>query len=469
MTTIPQNEELLNQLFELLAAHRSLYGQERVYQRMVSLVLAEVFSFGRHTVTQLLLTLGMNDSDWSAWYRLWSAGRFKAEASSAVLVGETLKHVAAEAVYVVVGDGTQTPRSSSRMEGVGWLRNPRTPPFKLGIHRAQRWFNGSWLLPEAEGYSRALPLCWLPAFSPKSHREVHEACKEWEAALDFLGWLRGQLAAQGRERQPILMLGDGGYDTLGLWKGLPEGVTLLVRTAKNRVLHHLPPAEAHGNRKYGERAPTPQDIWQRRQGWHKVKIRIRGQWRTLSYQVQGPFLRPGAPDRPLFLLVVRGQHYLKGGRRKQRQPVAYLVNAVQDTHRNWVLPLAVATLLLWAWQRWEVEVCHRELKSTFGLGDKQCFNPHAAVASVQWSAWVYSLLLLAAYRTWGLLDAPAPPTRWWHGSGRWSFSTLWRTYRAALWGSHEFHPLWHTTRADWHEKAAFEAARANAIYGAARF
>ncbi|MDQ7033301.1 MAG: hypothetical protein Q9P01_00235 [Anaerolineae bacterium] len=40
----------------------------------------------------------------------------------------------------------------------------------------------------------------------------------------------------------------------------------------------------------------------------------------------------------------------------------------------------------------------------FWTSNKQCHNPHAAVLSVQWSAWVYSIMLLAGYRTWGLSD-----------------------------------------------------------------
>jgi hypothetical protein len=50
---------LLVKLMVLLEAQRSIFGQERVYRRAMALVLAEVFAFGRHTVTQLLLTLGI--------------------------------------------------------------------------------------------------------------------------------------------------------------------------------------------------------------------------------------------------------------------------------------------------------------------------------------------------------------------------------------------------------------------------
>lgn len=464
MSTIPQNNELLKQLFGLIEAHRGIFKQERVYQRVVALVVAEVVVFARHTVTQMLIALGMVGQDWSATYRVFSRGLFDYEAASRVLFGETLKHVGEEAVYVVVGDGTQTPRSSQKMEGVGWLRNLRTPPFKVGIHLAQRWFNGSWLLPSDQGYSRALPLRWLPAFTEKSKSVAYAVCKEWEAAVQFLRWVRDQLTIAGRSEQRVLLVGDGHYDNVSLWQQLPSNVLLLARSAKNRVLWHLPEVQSHGNRKYGERAATPQQLWQERRGWHKVNLQVRGKLRHLQVKVQGPVVRKPAASVPLFLMVVRGKH----NARTRREPLPFLVNAVCDAHGQWCLPLPLETLLFWAWQRWEVEVAHRELKSNFGLGNKQCFNPTAAVLSVQWSAWVYSLLLLAGYRTWNLTGAPAVPTRWWRGSPRWSLNTLWRAYRAAFWGQHDFHPLCTPSPADWGEKERLLLALRNAVFAAAR-
>lgn len=466
MTTVPQNPTLIKNLFALLEAHRRVFGQQRVYVRVVALVLAEVLAFGRHTVTQLLMVLGLSGQDWSSWYRLFSSGRFEAVRASAVVVRETLRHVGADELYVVAGDGTQTPRSSRQLEGSGWLRNLRTPPFKVGIHAAQRWFNCSWLVPAENGYSRAVPLRWLPAFTAKSQPQAHTPCKEWEAAAQCLHWLREQFQQRGRARQRVLFVGDGHYDHRQLWQRLPEGVTLLARSAKNRALYHLP-GEQSGRgrpRKYGERAPSPQQVWQTRRGWRKLTLTVRGRPRHLQVLLRGPFLRQGAPDCPLMLIVVRG----KDNRRTRRQPLPFLVNALQDAQATWSLPLPLETLLFWAWQRWEVEVCHRELKATFGLGDKQCWNPRAAVASVQWSAWVYSLLLLAGYRTWGLTHAPPVPTRWWRGAGRWSFNTLWRAYRAALWGQHHFHPLCTPTLHDWGEKEGLLLALRNAAFAAAR-
>ena len=242
-------------------------------------------------------------------------------------------------------------------------------------------------------------------------------------------------------------------------------LTQRARSAKNRVLYQFPgPQPGRGRRRrYGDRALTPQQLWQQGKSWQRLEFMVRGRVRHVQVKVCGPVLRRGAPDCPLMLIVVRG----KGNRRIRRIPLPFLVNAVQDNAGRWRLPLPLDTLLFWAWQRWEIEVCHRELKSTFGLGHKQCWNPHAAVTSVQWSAWVYAVLLLAGYRAWGLCRGPAVPTRWWRGSGRWSLNTLWRAYRAALWGAHEFRPLPSLSPDDWAENPALLAALRHAAFASA--
>lgn len=469
MATIPQNDELLKNLFQLIGQQRGIADQQRVYDRLELLILAELFVFGRHTVTQMLMSLGLSEQDWSGWYRLFSEERFKYEEASEGLFEESLRYVAEDDLYVVAGDATQTPRSSRKMEGAGWLRNMRTPSFMVGIHAAQRWFNGSWLVPEANGYSRAIPLRWLPAFTEKSQPQTVEPLKEWQASVQFLTWLRQQFSARERPEQAILFVGDGHYDNLKLWQHLPTDVTMLARSAKNRVLYRLPDKTVHGNRKYGQRAATPQQVWRSNKHWQQMTLAVRGRERHLQVCVRGVFVRKGAADCPLYLIVVRGkQRQNKYGRLYRRQALPFLVNAVQDAGGHWKLPLPLETLLFWAWQRWEVEVCHRELKTTFGLGHKQCFNPQAAVLSVQWSAWVYALLLLAGYRTFGLARAPDVPTRWWRGSGRWSFATLLRSFRSALWGQHHFRPIFTPTPYDWPEKQRYWVALKNSIYASMR-
>lgn len=331
MLRVPEFPGLVNELVRLLLAHREAFGQQRVFERVIALVFAEVVVWARHTVTQLLWALGIQNEDWSAWYRLFSRGRFHEEGVNSVLLRETLRHVAPTDVYVIGGDGVQIWRDSHKMEGTSWLKCPRTPAWRPGIHRAQRFFNGSWLLPSEQGYSRALPLRFLAAFTHKAQRSAHEAVKEWQGALTFMAWVRARLDEAGRQAQRVLFLGDGSYDNINLWKARPERVVVLVRSAANRALYALPGAYAGrgAHRKYGQRAPKPQAYLKQRSLWQTTTLTVRGRQRRMVYRVEGPFIRRGAPNCPLFLLVVRGQEWKRRGSRRRRKPCFYLVNASQ--------------------------------------------------------------------------------------------------------------------------------------------
>lgn len=372
------------------------------------------------------------DRHWSAWYRLFRKTRFPYARLAYDFLKAILETFSGD-LFVVAGDATTTPCTGKRIEGVGWLPHPGTAPFQRGLSKRQRWFHLAWLTPAEGGYSRAIPLLWLPAFTKKSRRQKQPARSEVWAARLALRWLRAALRALGRKQMRILFVGDGRYDQVSLWRKVPEGVIVFARSARNRRLFYLPEAGMRPNRKYGRPAPTPAEVWKERKGWRKLTIEVRGRTRHLQVKVVGPVLRRGAPERPLFLIVVRGKQ--RG--RVRREPLPFLVNAVLQ-NGTWELPLPVEELIFWAWQRWEIEVVHRELKSTFGLGEKQNWHPEGAVQSTQWSAWAYGVLVLAGYRAWGIQGGSKPPTPWWRGGGRWSLNTLWRAYRAAWWGGHRF-------------------------------
>jgi hypothetical protein len=460
----------LTHLFDLIQAHRPAFRQERPFVRAWGLVLAELFTFGRHTLTQDLLSLGLIQSDWSAWYRLFSRPRFDEAHLAHCLFQQTLPHVPLEQPYVLGGDSTQIPRASRKLPGTGWLKAPRTPVFKVGIHRAQRFLTGAWLTPLVAGFSRAVPLRFLPAFPAKAVPAGMLPQKEWQAGLAFVSWVRQELDRAGREQQRVLALFDGSFDRLDFWAGLPERVVAVVRTAKNRALYALPTPSSGPGRpaKYGERAPTPQAWLHGGIRFHAQEVIVRGHPRTMRFSLQGPLVREDLPDRPLFLLVVKGSTQ-KLGRRRSRYhgPSYYLISAVEQDDA-WQQPLPIDLILAWLWQRWELEVAHREMKSSLGVGEKQCWGVRSAVVSVQWGAWVYALLLLAGYRTWGTLGGPRMVTGWWRGGQRWSFNTLWRAYRTALWGRTEFHPSWTGSGDNWLKKESWLLALSNAIAGAAR-
>jgi len=84
-----------------------------------------VLTVARPTITGLLLTLGLTDTDGSAFYRLFSAGRLDYDTLTRRFLPETLVEIPPEKPYVAVMDGTQLPRVSRTMPGTAWLKNPR--------------------------------------------------------------------------------------------------------------------------------------------------------------------------------------------------------------------------------------------------------------------------------------------------------------------------------------------------------
>ncbi len=191
-----------------------------------------MFNFGRHKVTQGLMALGLTDEDWSGWYRLFSRGRSAEPQVARIFFRVPVSHTSPDEPFVVGVDRVQVPRSSLKLAGTSWLKAPRTPVFKVDIHRAQRFVHGAWLTPLEAGYSRAIPLRFLPAFPPKAK-------------------------------------------------------------------------------------PAPV-VPQRKPPWHP------------------------------------------------RKPAFYLVSA-QHTQGTWQVPLRIDILLAWLWQRWELEVAPREMKSSFDV------------------------------------------------------------------------------------------------------
>lgn len=149
-----------------------------------------------------------------------------------------------------------------------------------------------------------------------------------------------------------------------------------------------------------EKAPAPHVWLKQRKGFTFQEVRVRGSLRRMRYRVEGPFVRDGLPGIPLFLIVIGGGKRPPQSRRKNYQPCFFLVSAVLRAG-VWTLPLTIAELLAWLWQRWELEVAHRQMKSGLGLGEKQCWNDRSTVATVQWSVWVYALMMLSGYRAWG--------------------------------------------------------------------
>ena len=104
--------------------------------------------------------------------------------------------------------------------------------------------------------------------------------------------------------------------------------------------------------------------------------------------------------------------------------------------------------MAWAWQRWEVEVMHRELKSGFGLGQQQAWSPVAAALVIPWVVWLYAALMLSGYLSWGW--KPATRTAAWQRRRRWTVRDVAQAVQQELWQlpGDRFPPVWAGIRGD---------------------
>jgi hypothetical protein len=461
---------LLDALLMRLAAARPLVRQERVFARVMLLSLGSLITLGRHTTSQTVTALGAADADWSAWHRLFNCGRIALEAGQRLVLRDLVALLAPGAPLPVVLDATQVPRTSRRFPGVGLARAPRSPAWRPGLHLAQRLEVLSGLLPRSPaGDSRAVPIraTWLRSPRTQPIGAVPEQ-SEGAAAIALLTWLRQALAAAGRPTPPVLALADGAYSTAPVLANLPAQTWLLARCAKNRALFALPSHDPHRPgrpRRPGAHGPTPQQTLHQRAGWRPTRILVRGRTIALTTMVTGPWLVHGAPAHPVLLIVVKGLDAGSPQHRRRRDPQYFLVSARAAADGTWALPAPVAELLAWAWQRWEVEVMHRELKSGFGLGNQQAWSARGAQDTIAWALWTYAQLILTGAHVWGLGAPPGPDRgRWWRPR-RWSIGRLLQEVRADLWQTTAFSPRWTRSPDAWAEMTAWLATQTSAALG----
>jgi hypothetical protein len=465
------SDSLARTWFDLLTAYRPVVRQERTFVRLVLLAMACLLGVGRQTLTRWLLTLGVSVHDWTAWYRLFNQTRLHLPTLHATLVDQVLAVLPTRApVVAVVLDATQVPRTSRRFPGSGLTRAMRGLQWPRGLTMAQRFVGLSVLLPRSpDGDSRAIPLKWLLLRSAKTCPcgDAPERT-ESQGGRALVAWMRQQLDGAQRATQRLLVVGDGAYSTAPVLADLPAQVTVLARCARNRALFALPTYRAQGRGRqprYGARGPTPQATLHDATDWQEVSITVRGRTIPLTATVTGPWLIHGAPFQPLALLVVRGIDRGRGVSRRQREPQFFLVTLEMEQEDEWALPLPLAEVLAWAWQRWEVEVMHRELKSGFGLGQQQAFSDQGAATIIPWLVWVYALLILTGYRTWGLGSGPAPTLGRWWTARRWSIGQLRQALRQELWQLGEFQPVWTRSPDTWAEITTWIGTQTNAVLG----
>ena len=412
-------------------------------------MLSALVCLGRHTVTGLLHTAGDSFQDWSAVYRLFSQARVEAPDLFGVVRRGVLEQLSPTAPLVVALDDSLPPKRGAKTPGVAWRRDPLGPPFQTNLIRAQRVIQISAAVPGGADppAARLIPLDFQHAPTPPKPRRN---APEQEQQQYRLACRRASLAQRGAERLHALrqkleqddasrrleVLVDGRFTNRTVLKNLPPQTVLIGRIRQDAKLYYLPTGQAAATgrrRRYGERAPTPEQLRQDDSvRWQIVTAYAAGKRHRFRIKTLTRLRwRPAGGNCDLCLVIIAPLRYRprQGSRLLYRRP-AYLIATDPD-----LSPQQIVEHYVW---RWDIEVNFRDEKTLLGVGQAQVRHPRSVEVVPQLIVAAYAWLLLAARQTWGPAGFPdaLPPPKWRARRSKPRATTLdlIQHLRAELWG-----------------------------------
>jgi len=391
-------------------------------------------------VTGLICTSARQFQDWSADYRLFAKERFDKDALFQVIRQEVVAQLDEDEPIVAAMDDTILRKSSKKTPGVSYRRDPLGPKFQTNLVLAQRFLQISAALPKGSGAApaRMIPIDFVHAPTPKkpskkappdewaAFKKLKKETNLCQVSAVRIRKLRLYLDADERmRRRKLWMVVDGGFTNGVVIKALPHHTTLIGRVRKDAKLFYPATAEqqptgAGKKKKYGQRAPTPEQLRQDESvPWQRVRVFAAGKVHEFKIKTIAPLMweKAGAGVR-LRLIVIAPLAYRpkKGSRLLYREP-AYLICTDPQAALEKVLQS-------FTW-RWGIEVNHRDEKQLIGAGEAQVHNASSVESSPVLAVAAYSLLLLAARRAYPeeKIEAGLPSPKWMAGAGKLRLTT----------------------------------------------
>lgn len=412
---------LLATWLEIVGAWREVFPQQRTWRRAVRQGLGSLVCLGRRCLSRIIWTHGGQHRSWSAEYFLHSRCQWEPQTLFAPIWARALPLCRGRLVGVAVDD-TRLPKTGRCIVQAAYHRDPLSPPFHVNLIRAVRFLQASLLVPlhrAAPRYTRALPVrfeevSYVKKPSRRANAETwadyHAAIRQHNLSRSFVQLaqdLRAAMDAAGGGEKTLVLAGDGSFANRTCLRAQVDRTELIVRLRKDAVLCDRAPA---GSRRFYQPITfTPEAVRQDdTHPWQTTKVCYGGKRRTIRFKaITRVHWRHGAARRPLRLFVVAPTPYYKrlSGKRYYRHP-AYLLTTD--------LCSGARALLQIYFDRWQIEVNHRDEKDTLGVGQAQLWNPVAVPKQPVLAVAAYSALLLASLLTFGAARgaAYAPLPTW---------------------------------------------------------
>lgn len=390
----------------IMLGWEKVFSQKRTVLRAIRQALSLVCVIGRRTIARSYLARE-DEGDWSSEYKLHSRSKWEAQGLFEPILGRALGMC--EGKFIPMGcDDTRIRKTGKKIETAHWGRDPLSPPFRVNLQYGLRYLHASVLVPLHKKYgvsARALPV-WFEEAPPvkkpgkKASEEEKKAYREEKKkrnlsvqAVGMFKQMRKQADELGAVDKILAWALDGSFCNETTFKADLERTILIARTRKDAKLC-WPATE--GRSRYGKEKFTPEEVLKDETiAWQKAEIFHGGKWRTVFYKELNQILwQRGAGEKKLRLLVVKPTPYqkTKKGKLLYRQP-AFLLTTDRESQASELLQIY--------FDRWQVEVAHKELKDNFGLGQAQVRVPASVARQPALVVATYSSMHLAALKAFG--------------------------------------------------------------------
>ena len=358
--------KLLETFGNLLNGWRSVFSQERTFERARRLTFGLLTCLRVHLTSTAICASGRQFQDWSADYRLCSRSPWKPRALFDVVPDHLPQLLPSPQAPVFAAlDDTVLKKTGRRIPGVKILRDPG-PPRALPVRF-------DFAPPASKAKKNAPPEDWA---NYKEEQKKHTLSL---AGVETIRSLRESLdeRPESRNRQPMVS-GDGSYTNREVLKRLPERTTFIGRIRRDAKLYYPLPATVIRRQAAGPPAPlwplapTPDQIL-KDESVPEIRVRCfaAGQFREIPVKVlRTVYWRNAGVDIPLQVVVIKplGYRLRNGSEVLYRQP-AFLICTDPE--------LDLATLIQAYINRWEIECNHRDEKSLIGVEQGQVRNPNS--------------------------------------------------------------------------------------------
>lgn len=413
---------LLEAFLEIVNEWQTVFRQKRTTQRAVRQALLSLICLGRRTLTQVIWLAGNQTKSWSIEYFLHSRSPWSVDQLFDPIAKRAISYCRGKLLGVVVDD-TTIKKTGKRIKQAFWSRDPMSPPFRINMRLGIRFLQFAIVIPlhkTVHAAARTIPIHFEEVSAAKKPRkgrkDYDEKMKEYREVsrihnlprrtLSALSRIREMLDLAGAAKKLVVIIGDGAFCNKRIFSYDVDRLQLLLRCRKDI---RLCKRSNSPKRFYEKKTFTPHDLFNDSTVvWQQVRIFFGARKRRLWFkEISNVYWQSGAKRRPLRLFVLQGIRYRvrKTGKLNRRDP-GYLLTTLTEGHTKDLLQLY--------FDRWQIEVNHREEKDTLHIGQTQLHNYTAVPKQPALVVAAYSALLLASLKAYGphRSDVFMPLPRW---------------------------------------------------------